>query len=199
MHYETVSLLTLSVALCAGLASAQEVNVLGLPAVPQNRAAPAGTASAPGGKASTAASSAKGAASQPRVVAMTDNDIKGILNGGVAMASFYDGSIARVRVTSNAQYSASQRKQVLHATRLVQRDVAVACGKQCKSARMVPAQFLPSGQVIFDLEIDGLGRTLSGDDMKAMLMGQPMPVVAKPASAASAAVPAAKAAASASN
>jgi hypothetical protein len=169
MHYETVFIAALWGVLTALPAVAQnDNNVLGLPAVPQNTASGA-----------TPGKSAPG-------LAMNDNDIKGILNGGVTMASSYEGSVAKVLVTTNAKYTKAQHKQVLQAAQLVQRDVAVSCGKLCKPARMPPAKLAATGQAVFDLWIDGLGRVLSSDDMKAMLMGQPL-APNPPASAATAA------------
>jgi hypothetical protein len=157
-------------------------NVLGLPAVPQTPIAePQPAASGAGPKPGASA-----AAAQPQV---TDADIKSVLNGGVIMASSYTSTLATVRITTNTPYKGdARRKQALTAARLVQRDVRVACGKQCKPASMPAPKILPDGKLQFDMVIDGLARALSNDDMMGLLLGRPLPVVAAgPGAAASAA------------
>jgi hypothetical protein len=184
--------------LCAAAMPAHaEGNLLGLPAVPQAQVAspasvPAAAAPASGASAakpqkksasaarsataaSSAASSAAGAPAAP-----TDNDIKSVLNGGVTMASSYTGTVATVKVVTNAVYKGDLlRSQALKAAKLVQRDVGLACGAQCKGVKMPAPLLQPSGKLEFDLSIDGLGRVLNQDDMVNLLLGRPLAVLPK--------------------
>ncbi len=154
ISFTTVATMT---ALACGIALAQEANILGLPATPQ-----------------TAASGAKGAPA-PSVPLIRDVDSKAILSGGMQMASSYQGKITTVRVTTvNPFTSPEQRAQALAAARLMQRDVPLSCGKQCKSAAMPEPKLLPDGKVQFDLNIEGFPRILDREDMINMIKGVPL-------------------------
>jgi hypothetical protein len=152
-------------------------NVLGLPAVPQT---PAASAPAPG--ASAARKPASGVAPP-----LSDSQIKSVISGGVTMASSYVQRTATVRVTTNNIYQTEeQRKTAISAGRLVQRDLRISCGKQCKPAANMPApKILPDGKLQFDMVIDDYPRMLTQDDMIAMVLGNPLAVqpMAAPASA----------------
>jgi hypothetical protein len=196
--------------LCAAAMPAHaEGNLLGLPAVPQAQAAsPASVrASAPTTGASAvkpqkkSASAVRSATAASAPAAPTDNDIKSVLNGGVTMASSYSATLATVKVLTNAVYKGDLlRSQALKAAKLVQRDVGLACGAQCKGVKMPAPLLQPSGKLEFDLSIDGLGRVLNQDDMVNLLLGRPLavlpkaanPVVATPTIVPTASAPAAK-------
>jgi hypothetical protein len=173
--------------LCAVLqAHAQsQSNVLGLPAVPQT---PAASEPAPGAARKTASGVAP---------PLSDSQIKSVISGGVTMASSYVQRTATVRVTTNNIYQTEeQRKAAINAGRLVQRDVRISCGKQCKPAANMPApKILPDGKLQFDMVIDDYPRVLTQDDMIAMVLGNPLAVVptAAPASAPAAPAPVAPA------
>lgn len=179
-------------ALCAVLLplhAFSQPNVLGLPAVPQTplpESPPAGGAASPKAGASAA---------QPQV---SDSDMKAVLNGGVTMASSYTSTLATVRVTTHTLYQGDAlRKQALSAARLVQRDLRLACGKQCKPSSMGAPKLLPDGKLQFDLVIDGLPRALNNDDMMNLLLGRPLVVAAATAKPSPQVAPPARAAASA--
>jgi hypothetical protein len=168
---------TLCAVLQAHAQSQPNVNVLGLPAVPQT---PAASAPAPG--ASAARKPASGVAPP-----LSDSQIKSVISGGVTMASSYVQRTATVRVTTNNIYQTEeQRKTAISAGRLVQRDLRISCGKQCKPAASMPApKILPDGKLQFDMVIDDYPRVLTQDDMIAMVLGNPLAVqpMAAPASA----------------
>jgi hypothetical protein len=178
----------------------QETNVLGLPAVPQNKApsevAPSASPGAkPGVKQS--ASAPQGGASAPVSQATNDSALKSVLSGGVTMASSYGNTTTTVRVTTANTYPGTVlAAQAIAAARLVQRDIKLVCGKLCKPGPMAAPQILKDGTLQFDMVIDGYQGQLSNEDMLSMMMAKPLPVpaAAKPAAAAPA-KPAAPAAA----
>jgi hypothetical protein len=177
---------TLLAGLLAHNALAQP-NVLGLPAVPQTPIdlpvplpAASGAASAPavgkGGKAVRPKAGASATAA-PAAPLVNDAEAKSVLNGGVTMATSYTQTQANLRVTTNTVYQEeAQRKQALNAGRLVQRDLRMACGRQCKPAPMAAPKILPDGKLQFDLTLDGFNRGLNNDDMMNMLLGRPLAV-----------------------
>lgn len=185
---------SLVLTLCAALQAHAQGNVLGLPAVPQ---APVSGAQGPTPSASPAGKSAKPAASGSAGPQTSDAQSKAVLSGGVTLATSYDGRTATVVVTTNNTYqSEDQRKAALNAAKLVQRDVRLSCGKQCKAAPTMPVpKILPSGKLEFAMVVNDYPRNLSNDDVIALLLGNPLAVIpaAKAASAAPAspAVPAA--------
>jgi hypothetical protein len=190
-------LYALVIAACAVLqAHAQpEFNVLGLPPVPQT---PAASAPTPATGASAARKAASGA-SPASAVPLSDSQIKSVISGGVTMASSYAQRAATVRVTTNNVYQTQeQRKTAISAGRLVQRDLRISCGKQCKPAANMPApKILPDGKLQFDMVIDDYPRVLTQDDMIAMVLGNPLALLPKtapaPAASAASAAPAAPA------
>jgi hypothetical protein len=176
------------------LAQAQD-NVLGLPAVPQ-----AALASSPASLAKPAASSpqagtssarkASSGASAASAALASDAQAKAVLSGGVTLASRYQGSVATVRVTTNTVYaSKEQRQAAAQAARLVQRDLRLVCGAQCKPTSMPAPLLLPDGKLQFDMAITPYPRVLSQPDMVAMLLGKPLAVISPAATASSAAAP----------
>jgi hypothetical protein len=186
---------TLVLSTLAAVAHAQyEPNILGLPAIPQKPPAPPApqaSASAPKAPAS-ATSAARGrspasaaSASKTAPPPPDDNTAKAVLSGGVTLASSYVGALSTVRVTTNSPYQGEAlRAQAITAARLVQRDLRVSCGTQCKPAAMGAPQILKDGKLQFDMVVEGFTRTLTQEDMIAMVMGRPLAVVAaKPAAA----------------
>ncbi len=191
-------------------------NVLGLPIIPQSPIDPP-LAAQPAASAASAASAPKGAkagkgakavrpkeaassAAQPAAPVVNDADAKSVLNGGVTMATSYTSTLATLRITTNTLYQdETQRKAALTAGRLVQRDLYMACGKQCRPAPMAAPKLLPDGKLQFELVMDGFNRVITQDDMMSMLLGRPLAVgqaspgiaamagAAKPAAAAAAA------------
>jgi hypothetical protein len=181
-------LFTLVASLWACSAFAQP-NVLGLPIVPQTPidapvAVPAASpaSAAKGGKGGTAARPKAGASAaalpaQPSGPVVNDADAKSVLNGGVTMATSYTHTLATLRITTNTLYKEEdQRKQALTAGRLVQRDLYMACGKQCRPGSMSAPKLLADGKLQFDLVIDGFNRVINNDDMMSMLLGRPLAV-----------------------
>jgi hypothetical protein len=164
---------------CTALPAYAQPNVLGLPAVPQGPGAPVAAPT----PASSGARKAGIPASLPFQIA--DQQAKSVLSGGISLASSYVGRQATVRATTNAVFNTpEQRTAAINAARLVQRDVALACAKQCTTAPMPPGKILPDGKLQFEMVINEYPRPLSNDDMVAMLMGQPLKVLPKtPASA----------------
>ncbi|MGA8515822.1 MAG: hypothetical protein WB821_13745 [Burkholderiaceae bacterium] len=159
-------------------------NVLGLPALPQTPIDPpqasqpaASATSAPKG---TKAGRPKGGASSaalPIAPLVNDADAKSVLNGGVTMATSYTSTLATLRITTNTLYQDEpQRKAALTAGRLVQRDLYMACGKQCRPVSMPAPKLLPDGKLQFDLVVDGFNRAINQDDMMNMLLGRPLAV-----------------------
>jgi hypothetical protein len=167
-----------------------EPNVLGLPVVPQ---APAASMPSPPAVGTSAARKPASGASSAVAPPLTDSQIKSVISGGITMASSYAQRTATVRVTTNNIYQTEeQRKTAISAGRLVQRDLRISCGKQCKPAANMPApKILPDGKLQFELVIDDYPRVLTQDDMIAMVMGNPLAMLPKTAPAsAPASVPA---------
>ncbi len=163
---------------CSALPAYAQPNVLGLPAVPQG--APVATAPA------SASSGVRKAGTPASLPSQTpDQQAKSVLSGGINLASNYTGRQATVRATTSAVFNTpEQRTAAINAARLVQRDVALACAKQCKAAPMPPGKILPDGKLQFDMVINEYPRPLSSEDMVAMLMGQPLKVLPKTAASA---------------
>jgi hypothetical protein len=168
-------------------------NILGLPAVPQVPVQAVPTAPASAGSAvakrkpAPAASSVSQASAQAQPGQITDADAKAVLSGGVVMASSYVGTVATVRVTTNNTYPGKVlSNKAIKAARLVQRDLALSCAWQCELAPMPAPKILADDKLQFDMVINNYPRVLSYDDMIAMLLGKPLAVIAKHATAASA-------------
>lgn len=171
--------------LCVAAQAYAQGNVLGLPAVPQVPQPPVGLSQ--GASAAGKATPPGAAASGSKAPQIKDAQGKAVLSGGVTLATSYDGRTATVLVTTNTAYpTEDQRKAAVAAARLVQRDVRLSCGKQCKAAPNMPApKILTSGKLEFAMVVGDYPRTLSNDDVIALLLGKPLAVV--PASMAKAA------------
>lgn len=182
-----------SALLCAhGVVGAQaEANVLGLRVTPQAPAASANQTPPPpalGNKKTTITSKGKlGAptATDPAIAPtggvanVNDGQAKSAINGGVTMSSSYVDTRAVVVVTTNAQFTTPDaQKSALLAAQLIQRDLYLSCGRQCKPAAMDKAKILPDGKLQFPLAVDGLGRVLANDDMVNMVLGKSLAVLA---------------------
>ncbi len=166
---------------CAALPAYAQPNVLGLPAVPQATGAPVATA--PVVATSGARTGAKPASLPSQIVYQ---QAKSVLSGGINLVASYIDRQATVRAATNAVFNTPERRTAaINAARLVQRDVALACLKQCKAAPMSPGKILPDGKLQFDMVINEYPRALTGEDMVAMLMGQPLKVIPKTAASSS--------------
>ncbi len=194
MIYAFLALLgTVPLALALTLTQAQaQDNVLGLPAVPQAALAPPPSlakpaASSPQAGTSSARKASPGASAANAALA-SDAQAKGVLSGGVTLASRYQGLVATVRVITNTVYaSKEQRQAAAYAARLVQRDLRLVCGAQCKPTVMPAPLLLPDGKLQFEMSIAPYPRVLSQSDMVAMLLGKPLAVIAPAAAKASSA------------
>ena len=181
------ALLTVS---CLPTLHAQDSNnILGLPAVPQGPA---------GSNSTTKIPAAPGGLVEP-----SDGEIKSMLSGSMGMASSYLNDQITVRVTTAKTFTGDKtRRQILQAARLVQRDVAGACGKLCKAALMPAPRFQADNTLTFDIVIQGYAGLLSTTDMVNLVSGNsispaqapaPTPAPAAPAKPAKPVMPAAAA------
>ena len=176
---------------CVAALAQQDTNVLGLPAVPQNKA-PSEVAPSAKADAKQSASTPKGGASAATAAsqAINDSTLKSVLSGGVTMASSYGNTTTSVRVTTANKYTgAVLASQAIAAARLVQRDVKLVCGKLCKPGPMAAPQILKDGTLQFDMVIDGYQGQLSNEDMLSMMMAKPLPVPVPTATKPTAAAP----------
>ncbi len=176
---------------CVAALAQQDTNVLGLPAVPQNKA-PSEVAPSAKADAKQSSSTPKGGASAATAAsqAINDSTLKSVLSGGVTMASSYGNTTTSVRVTTANKYTgAVLASQAIAAARLVQRDVKLVCGKLCKPGPMAAPQILKDGTLQFDMVIDGYQGQLSNEDMLSMMMAKPLPVPVPTATKPTAAAP----------
>lgn len=163
----------LLVLMLAPASHAQEGNVLGLPAVPQNRPAPLAAASA--------APAAKKPSAAPKP---TDAEIKAVLSGNLQLASFYENGLITLRVTTSRTYVGNQvRAQALQAARLVQRDTRLACGKLCKPADMPVPKLQADNTLVFDVVIQDYDGVMSTTNMVNLVSGKPVSIATKTATA----------------
>ena len=180
----TIACLSAALVWCGGAVAQTANNILGLAPVLQRPATGASAAAAPSAKTAKEDQLAQAKAQDKA----KDDATKSVVNGAMTMASSYLGTLATVRVTtSNIYPDAATRSGALAAARLVQRDLRVSCGRQCKPAPMPEPQILADGKLQFDLIIDGYGKTLASPDMISLVQGAPLPVVAKAAKAAASA------------
>lgn len=159
-----------------GSALAQEVNVLGLPAVPQPKP----------GAAASAGSSAS--ASKTSVNANPQRDI---LAGELGLQHSALNGLGRLIITTRSTFAtAGAQSNAIDAARSVQRELSKACAKQCKPEKMAAPKILPSGQLEFDLAFSPLYQHLSQAQFIAALQSKPLnltpaqlntPVAAPPA------------------
>ena len=143
-------------------------NILGLPAVPQARAADGTFIKSP--------------VTPTGPVEASEGEIKAMLSGSMALASLYQNGQITVRVTTGKAFTGDKtRRQILQAARLVQRDVVVPCGKLCKPAAMPAPKFLPDNTLTFDIVIQGYAGLLSTTDMINLVSGKSISPATGPA------------------
>jgi hypothetical protein len=139
---------------------AQEANILGLPAVPQPK---------PGQAAPVAKPSAS---SKSPTESTIDRDV---LAGEMGIQhSALDGSGRIVLTTKTLFSTAGTRENAIAAAQTVQRDLAKACGKQCKPEKMPPPKILATGQLEFALIFRPLHQHLSQAQFLAALQSKPL-------------------------
>jgi hypothetical protein len=136
------------------------------------QAAAAGKAPAARQAASAAAGPAKavdGAA--PAAAKPVDKEI---LNGPVSVKVEVEGTVQRVVIQSQKPYAPVHQYPALDAANAVQADVALACGKLCRPARMKAPKIDGDGVLRFDVAVQGLDRSLTLPDITALLQGKPL-------------------------
>lgn len=176
--------LALNLPLLATSAFSQEANVLGLPAVPQAK---------PG-----AAASATSAASAPKTPGGAPSATpanRDALAGEMSLQHSALNGLGRLIMTTKTSFATAGAKSgAIDAARAVQRELGVACGKQCKPEKMAAPKILASGQLEFELAFRPLYQHLSQAQFIAALQSKPLnlmpaqinaPVAAPPASSAS--------------
>lgn len=142
---------------------AQESNVLGLPAIPQ----PKPGSTSPAGAAS-GASAAKGTA----VSAVASRDA---ISGELGLQHSAREGVGRLIVTTRTIFAtAGARSSALDTAKLVQKELTLACGKQCKPIAMTAPKVLSSGQLEFELAFAPLHQHLSQAQFLAALQGKPL-------------------------
>ena len=143
-------------------------NILGLPAVPQARAADGSFIKSP--------------VAPTGPLEPSEGEIKSMLSGSMVLASVYQNGQITVRVTTSKAFTGDKtRRQILQAARLVQRDVAGPCGKLCKPAAMPAPKFLPNNTLTFDIVIQGYSGLLSTTDMVNLVSGNSISPATGPA------------------
>ena len=144
---------------CASLA--QEANVLGLPAIPQPK-----PGSAPPASPAAGASAAK--TSMPTVN-------RDAISGELGLQHSALNGLGRLIVTTRTAFAtAGTRGSALDSARLVQKELAISCGKQCKPVKMGEPKILTSGQLEFELAFTPLHQHLSQAQFIAALQGKPL-------------------------
>lgn len=139
-------------------AKAQESNVLGLPAVPQPK---------PGSAAAVGASAAKAPAG---TAANRD-----VLAGEMGLQHSSLGGVGRLIITTRATFvTAGAKGSAIDAARSVQKELAIACGKQCKPEKMAAPKILSSGQMEFELVFRPLYQHLNQAQFIAALQSKPL-------------------------
>jgi hypothetical protein len=142
-----------------GGAFAQEGNVLGLPAIPQPK--PGAAASAP--------KAASSAVPNPQV------NRDAVLAGELGLQHSAIGGLGRLAITTRSTFAtAGAKSDAIEAAKSVQRDLAKACGKQCKPEKMATPKILPSGQLEFDLAFRPLYQHLNQTQFMAALQSKPL-------------------------
>jgi hypothetical protein len=140
-----------------------EANVLGLPAVPQPKPGSSAPAAAPAGKPVAGASAA-----------VTPVD-RSVLAGEMGLQHSSLNGVGRVVYTTKATFAtAGMQGAALAAARAVQRDITLACGKQCKPEKMAAPKIIPSGQLQFELAFRPLHQHLAQGQFLAALQSQPL-------------------------
>jgi hypothetical protein len=149
-------------------ALAQEANVLGLPAVPQPKPGSAAAAGSP-----AAAKPAAAPASSPAIAN------RELLAGEVGIQHSALGGIGRIVLTTRTSFgTAGTAGNAIAAARLVQKELALACGQQCKPQKMAAPKILSSGQLEFELVFSPLHQHLNQAQFLAALQGKPLNLTA---------------------
>jgi hypothetical protein len=166
----------------AGAIDAQEANVLGLPAIPQPK---------PGSPA-TATNTVNNKA------AATELMSRDIFAGQLGIQHSALNGIGRMLITTVKTFpTPAASSQALAVARVVQRELSLSCGKQCKPQTMTAPKILPTGQLQFDLVFRPLHQFLTQAQMLAAVQGQALNLTAAqltaPAPAAAPAAPTAPA------
>jgi hypothetical protein len=144
---------------------AQEVNVLGLPAIPQPKpgTVPLAGAGASAAKNATAATAAN----------------RDAIGGELGLQHSAREGVGRLIVTTRTTFAtAGARSSALDAAKLVQRELAQACAKQCKPVKMASPKILSSGQLEFELAFTPLHQHLTQAQFLAALQGKPINLTA---------------------
>ncbi len=140
--------------------SAQEGNVLGLPAVPQPKPGSPAAAASPAGKAAGAIPAAQAN--------------RAAIQGEMGLQHSALNGLGRLIITTRATFvTAGAQSDAIDAARSVQRDLAKVCGKQCKPEKMASPKILSSGQLEFELTFRPLYQHLSQPQFLAALQSQP--------------------------
>lgn len=162
-HLSVATLLTLCI---SAPLIAQEANVLGLPAIPQPKpgsAPPAGIA-----KPGSGAPATKGAA--PTSIANRE-----AISGELGLQHSAREGIGRLIVTTRTVFAtAGGRSTAIETGKFVQKELAIACGKQCQPQKMAAPKILSSGQLEFELVFAPLHQNLSQAQFLAALQGRPL-------------------------
>jgi hypothetical protein len=152
--------------LAAAPASAQEANVLGLPAIPQPK---------PGSSAAAASAAAKSGTAAPTAAPPSRQALAGEL--GLQHSTI--NGVGRLVVTTRATFAtAGAKSNAVDAARDVQKEVGKACGRQCKPEKMKPPTILPTGQLEFELAFSPLHQHLNQAQFLAILQSQPLNLTA---------------------
>lgn len=163
-------------ALLASSAFAQDVNVLGLPAIPQPK---------PGSPAASAAAAKNQTANTP----MPAN--RDILAGELGIQHSALDGLGRLIITTRTTFpTPAAASNAIQVARTVQRDIATACGKQCTPQKMAAPKILSSGQLEFDLAFRPLYQHLNQTQFVAALQGKPLNLTPEQLAAPAASTPA---------
>ena len=140
---------------------AQEANILGLPAIPQPK---------PGSAAANAAQAAS--AAKPAAPAAPNRDV---LAGELGIQHSALNGIGRLVFTTRTTFSTpGAQSSAIEAARAVQRDLAIACAKQCKPVKMGAPKSLAGGQLEFDVAFTPLYQHLNQAQFLAALQSKPL-------------------------
>lgn len=151
--------LAMSLVFLASPTSAQEANVLGLPAIPQPK---------PGSQAASAPKAVGASTVKPQAN-------RDILNGEMGLQHSALDGLGRLIITTRASFAtAGAQSNAIEAARSVQRDLGKACGKQCKPDKMAAPKILSSGQLEFELAFRPLYQHLTQPQFLAAIQSQPL-------------------------
>jgi hypothetical protein len=149
-------------------ASAQEANILGLPAVPQVKP----------GVASSAGKAASASAPAPKATPSIDPS-RDILAGELGLQHSAINGVGRLILTTRSSFAtAGAKANAIDAARAVQRDLVNACAKQCKPLKMAVPKIIASGQLEFELVFSPLYQHLNQAQFLAALQSKPLNLTA---------------------